>query len=82
VNAPTEVTVPFTFERTKSFSPTVPAGVVNVNDVAVFVPLVTLEPPRVAVEFEPKLVPVTTVVVPPAIGPEVTESDVIVGGAK
>jgi hypothetical protein len=63
----------------KVFDPAVDAGVVIVNDVDVLVPRVTVVPPNVAAVTVSKLVPVITVTVPPATGPDVTESDVIIG---
>jgi hypothetical protein len=68
--------------RTTSFVPTVPAGIVRVTDVAVFEALVAAVPPIVeAVRLE-RFVPVTMVVPPPDKGLDVTDTPVIVGGAK
>ena len=59
--------------------PASPAGVTIVSDVAVFVSLVATTPSTVTEVAPDKFVPVMTVLVPPAVGPEVTESEVIVG---
>jgi hypothetical protein len=64
---------------TTSLTPTVVEGVVIVRDVAVFVSLVASTPPTVTEVAFSKLVPAMTVLVPPAVVPEVTESEVIVG---
>lgn len=65
---------------TTSFTPTVVEGVVIVKDVWVLLPIVALTPPTVTELAFNKLVPVIVVVVPPAVTPEVTFSEVTVGG--
>lgn len=65
--------------RISVLAPASPAGVTIVSDVAVFVSLVATTPSTVTEVAPNKFVPVMTVLVPPAVGPEITESEVIVG---
>jgi hypothetical protein len=60
-------------------APAVPAGVTIVSDVAVLVSLVAATPSTVTDVVFNRLVPVMTVLVPPAVGPEVIESEAMVG---
>ena len=65
---------------TTSLAPAVPAGIVQVIWVAVEVPVIgQLVPPTVTVVTPWKLVPVMVRVPPPAMGPDVGETLVIVG---
>jgi hypothetical protein len=50
-----------------------------VSDVAVLVSLVAATPSTVTEVVFNRLVPVMTVLVPPAVGPEVIESEAMVG---
>jgi 6,7-dimethyl-8-ribityllumazine synthase len=76
----TAVTDPAAVVTTTSFEPEVPLGVVIVRDVAVFEFIVAATPPMVTEVALDRLVPVIVTEVPPAVTPEVTLSDVIVGG--
>jgi hypothetical protein len=80
VNARVEVTEPDGVVITISFAPTVVVGVVIVKAVCEFDPSVALTPPTVTDVALSKFVPVITVVVPPAVTPDVMLRDVIVGG--
>ena len=82
VKALLTVIVPFALVMTKSFAPAVLAGVVKVNEVDVELVGDMAAPPKVADVIVERLVPVTTVDVPPEIGPEVTESEVTVGSGR
>jgi hypothetical protein len=82
VKASVRVTVPLALTKTRFFSPSVEDGVVSDIEVEVFAPLVAALPPKVAEVILDKFVPVTTVTVPPVIGPEVTDSEVIVGKGR
>ena len=73
------VTVPPAVVTTTLFAPTVPLGVVIVRAVAVFVTRVAFAPPTVTVVALSKLVPIITIVAPPARGPDTTDSEEIVG---
>ena len=67
---------------TTSCAPALPAGVVQVIDVAdTTVTLVHAAPPTVTVAPERKLVPVIVIAVPPALVPEVPETLDTVGAA-
>ena len=80
MNAPVLVTTPPAVVTTTSFAPAVPAGVFAVMEVAVATILVAATPPTVTVA-PVKLVPAMVIDVPPAIGPEIGETAVIVGSA-
>ena len=58
------------------------SGVVNTIDVDDSTVKVAETPPRVRDVVPSKLVPVSLLPYPPALGPEVTCNDVIVGGVK
>ena len=58
-----------------------PAGDVAVIDVALMNVKLAVVPPNFTLVTPVKLVPVTVTVVPPAVGPEVGEMLVTVGGA-
>jgi hypothetical protein len=73
------VTVPPAVVTTTFFAPTVPLGVVIVSAVAVFVTRVAFAPPTVTAVALSKLVPIITVVAPPASGPDTTDSEEMVG---
>ena len=62
-------------------APAVPAGVVQVIDVAETTTLVQALPPTVTAAPAAKPVPVIVIAVPPAIGPEDGETEVTVGPA-
>ena len=73
---------PFGLVIWTSRAPAVPAGVRAVTCVALTnVTLVAATPPTRTVAPETKLVPVRVIVVPPAVGPDVGETDVSVGAA-
>ena len=80
VNALTLVAVPPTVVTATLCAPAVPAGVFAVIEVAVATTLVAATPPIFTVA-PIKLVPVIVIDVPPAIGPEIGETVVIVGSA-
>jgi hypothetical protein len=80
VKAPVAVTVPPAVVTTMFFAPAVLGpGVVIVREVEVFELRVAATPSTVTAVALSKFVPVITVVVPPAKGPAVTESEVNVG---
>ena len=65
-----------------SRAPAVPAGVRAVSCVALTnVTFVAAVPPTRTVAPETKFAPVSVIVVPPAVGPEVGDTDVSVGAA-
>ena len=79
VNPPTLVTEPPHVVTTTSCAPAVPAGVVTVTVVASFAVIVAAAPPIVTDVTPDRFVPlITTPVVPPAVGPQVVPSVVIV----
>ena len=80
VNALALVAVPPTVVTATLCAPAVPAGVFAVIEVAVATTLVAAVPPIFTVA-PIKLVPVIVIDVPPAIGPEIGETAVIVGSA-
>ena len=68
--------------KTTSTAPANLAGVTTVTDVALtFVNDVPAVPPKVTPVVAVKLVPVIVTVVPPAVGPDTGDNDVIVGAA-
>ena len=73
------MTLPASVVKTTSVAPAVPAGVVMVTDVVVFAVMVAAAPPTVTPVVLIRFVPVITVDVAPAVEPESTESEVIVG---
>ena len=74
------MTVPPAVVITIFFAPAVLGpGVVIVREVEVFEPLVAATPSTVTEVALSKFVPVITVVVPPANGPAMTESEMNVG---
>ena len=80
VNALALVAVPPTVVTATLCAPAVPAGVFAVIEVAVATTLVAATPPIFTVA-PVKLVPVIVIVVPPATGPEIGVTVVIVGSA-
>ena len=80
VNALALVAVPPMVVTATLCAPAVPAGVFAVIEVAVATTLVAAVPPIFTVA-PIKLVPVIVIDVPPAIGPEIGETAVIVGSA-
>jgi hypothetical protein len=83
VNAPTAVAVSTEVTTRTSFVPAVPTGVVTVTEVADFNLIeVAATPPTVTAVVDSRFVPVTVRVSPPAIDPEVTESELIVGSGR
>jgi len=78
VNPLVEVSLPNEVVTTTSFAPAAPAGVTAVMEVAVATTLVAATPPTVTVALA-KLVPLIVIVVPPAVGPEIGLTLVIVG---
>ena len=83
VNAFVAVAVPFGVVTATLFAPTVPAGVTAVMLVdETTTTLVAATPPTVTLVAPVKLVPVIVIAVPPAVDPEVGETEEIVGGAK
>ena len=81
MNAPVDVVVPVSLLVTTTFlAPAVPAGVVQVIDVAeTTVTDVQALPPTVTAAPAAKPVPVMVIAVPPAVEPELGEIDPIVG---
>ena len=81
VNAPVDVVVPVSLLVTTTFlAPALPAGVVQVIDVAeTTVTDVQALPPTVTAAPAAKPVPVMVIAVPPAVEPELGEIDPIVG---
>jgi hypothetical protein len=80
VKAAVAVTDPPAVVITTFFAPAVLGpGVVIVSEVEVFAPRVAAAPSTVTAVALSKFVPVITVVVPPANGPAVTDSEVNVG---
>ena len=73
------VTLPASVVRTTSTEPAVPAGVVIVTEVVVFAVMVAAFPPKVTPVVLMRFVPEITVDVEPAVTPETTEREVIVG---
>jgi hypothetical protein len=80
VNALALVAVPPMVVTATLCAPAVPAGVFAVIEVAVATTLVAAVPP-IFTDAPIKLVPVIVIEVPPAIGPEIGETAVIVGSA-
>ena len=82
VNAFVAVAVPLGVVTATLFAPTVPAGVTAVMLVdETTTTLVAATPPTVTLVAPVKLVPVIVIAVPPAVEPEVGETEEIVGGA-
>jgi hypothetical protein len=81
VNPPDKVTLPPGFVRTTSNAPVLAeAGVViETAESEIWLIFVAATPPTVTPETPPKFEPLIVVEVPPALGPEVTESELIVG---
>jgi hypothetical protein len=81
VKAPARAAVcPLGLRTTTSRAPAVPAGVRAVSRVELEkVTLVAAAPPTVTVAPDTKFVPVSVIVVPPDVGPDVGETDVSVG---
>jgi len=81
VNPPVDVVVPVSELVTTTFlAPALPAGVVQVIDVAeTTVTDVQALPPTVTVAPAAKFVPVIVIAVPPAVLPEVGEIEPMVG---
>ena len=76
------VTEPPAVVNTTSTAPAVLAGVTTVTEVALtFVRDVPAVPPNVTPVVAVKLVPVIVTVVPPAVGPDVGDTELIVGAA-
>jgi hypothetical protein len=82
VNAPAEVTVWPYVERTTSFAPRVPAGIVIVRDVVVFAVIKAGVPPIVTVWTVIKLVPEIPLLTPPRVFPVFALTVVIVGAGQ
>ena len=83
VNAFVAVAVPFGVVTATLFAPRVPAGVTAVTLVdETTTTLVAATPPTVTLVAPVKLVPLIVIAVPPAVEPEVGETEEIVGGAK
>ena len=75
-----DVAEPVSLLVTTTFlAPALPAGVVQVIDVAVTTTLVHATPPTVTVAPETKPVPVMVIGVPPAVDPDDGVIDVMVG---
>ena len=81
MNPPVDVVVPVSELVTTTFlAPALPAGVVQVIDVAeTTTTLVQALPPTVTAAPAAKFVPVMVIAVPPAVLPEVGETEVMVG---
>lgn len=81
VNALALVAVPPTVVTATLCAPAVPAEVLAVMPVAVFVKIVAATPPTFTLVAPLKLVPAIVIVVPPAAGPEIGVTVVMVGSA-
>ena len=79
MNAPFDVAVPPGVVTATLTAPAGPAGVVTVNDVAEFDVIVPAVPPKVTDVAPDKFVPVIVTLVPPEVGPDEGETDVMAG---
>ena len=79
MNAPAVVAVPPAVVTDTFAAPAGPAGVVTVNDVAEFAVIDPAAPANVADVAPDRFVPVIVTLVPPDVGPDEGETDVMVG---
>ena len=79
MNAPADVAVPPGVVTATLTAPAGPAGVVTVNDVAEFAVIVPAAPANVADVAPVRFVPVIDTLVPPDVGPDEGDTDVMVG---